>query len=1781
MIGLQCSVFVTSVLLVTVLTDAVGGQHVRERSRIPHRGLPQKHLLPCEQGSCYPATGDLLIGRESKLTASSTCGMRGPERFCIVSHLKERKKCFYCNGDIPKQQHRVENIVHKYVPGTNQESWWQSENGVENVTLRLDLEAEFHFTHIIIKFHTFRPAAMLIERSYDFGKTWQVYKYFAHNCAQSFPGVPTTPPRKLTDVVCDSRYSTVDPSTDGEIIFRVLSPNVQIDNPYSKEVQNLLKMTNLRINFTRLHTLGDDLLDNRAEIREKYYYAIKDMVVRGSCSCYGHASRCLPLPGIPQRQDMVHGRCECTHNTKGLNCEMCEDFYSDLPWKPAVGKQTNACKKCNCNGHSNTCHFDPALYERSGRISGGVCDDCRHNTRGQNCEQCMEFFYHDLARDISDPEACQPCDCDLTGSLDDGICDSLSDTLSGEESGRCHCKLNVEGRRCDRCKTGFWNFTSENPEGCQACTCNTLGTIGNLGCDVDDGRCTCKSWVTGRDCDQCFPEFWGLSEDTDGCKPCGCDLGGAYDNSCDVVTGQCRCRPHVDGRACDRPEQNHYTVSLDFLVYEGEGGLSNRSQVVVREAYRDGRPPTWTGEGFMRAFEGSSLEFVIDDVRKSMEYDVIVRYEPELPGLLEEADVSIRREEEVDPEGPCADWEPGYDELTVRIPANSRSAVAVPSVCLEEGKKYVVVLQFKKSFDRTSGPAASILVDSIVLMPRLADIPFFKGSKPAEMRREEFERHRCDEVYHNVVSTGGSNSVDICAKYRKSIGYYVFDGAYSCECNPTGSHSLLCQQYGGSCPCKANVVGRRCDQCAPGTYGFGPGGCVPCGCDSVGSEDNFCDAKTGRCKCRPNTYGRTCGECEPGFWNFPRCQRCECHGHAETCDSVTGACQGCRDFTTGHHCDRCAETFYGDPRIGVDIPCRSCPCPGTIDSGHSYAESCSLDPVTQDVVCECHAGYAGSRCEICADNYFGNPDVQTGSCVPCDCSNNTDPRRSGNCNPHTGRCLQCLYNTDGPNCQICKAGFYGDAFEQDCRECNCDVLGTDQRAGPCVHRTGQCPCLPNVVGQRCDACAENHWRIASGEGCDPCDCDGIGSVSDRCNEYDGTCECKPGFGGRRCNQCQANYWGNPNLECRPCECDVTGSSTEQCDRETGACVCHDGIGGDKCDHCDRGYVGFAPNCSPCGECFENWDEILVGLANQTRDLVDSASRIQDVGTTGAYGQEFEDMEEALNQVEGLVGNTSVKNEDLQGLLDIARELNDTLLFAVPALDELDEFQEAIGRRISLGDVALQNMRNRTSSLIQAAFELQGNATALQEADLYGALNVTHQMAEQSRLAEALAESSTSVLADADRYHKNTENFLTKSSTSFIDMFNENEDSLEKLDNKLTQFNELIPGMNLDICGKRVEECDELCGGAGCGFCGGHSCDAGAVTDSERALDLAKQRSLGLKKHKDEGEQLLRRMLRTKDNARLARSDAESAFQVAFNVYNRSNKVSKDISNLEEKISGVLNEDQPTPSMVRELALSVLKKNIILNPEEIRDLANSIKSIVGSLTDSDQILDDTEEDLQTAEVLLEDAESAKNLAEAQSVLVGNVVVLLSEAEVAAGSVESAIENIELDISASREDLSEIFSAVEATGEIADNSTAGIAELESRLTELQTQVVKNDFILTQEIESEVKSTAEEAEATKSKSEKLAADFVGASDSLGSNAEKNSGKILRAKMLLQRASELAADTATKFKDINGMEGAYAENEKTLEDLVAEVESLTQQMEQHFIEIQQKSQTYNRCLT
>ena len=78
---------------------------------------------------------------------------------------------------------------------------------------------------------------------------------------------------------------------------------------------------------------------------------------------------------------------------RGNNCERCKDFYQDVPWRPATGKMKNECKKCNCNEHTDKCHYDSRVFAASGQTSGGVCEDCKHNTEGKNCDMCIAGYY--------------------------------------------------------------------------------------------------------------------------------------------------------------------------------------------------------------------------------------------------------------------------------------------------------------------------------------------------------------------------------------------------------------------------------------------------------------------------------------------------------------------------------------------------------------------------------------------------------------------------------------------------------------------------------------------------------------------------------------------------------------------------------------------------------------------------------------------------------------------------------------------------------------------------------------------------------------------------------------------------------------------------------------------------------------------------------------------------------------------------------------------------------------------------------------------------------------------------------------------------------------------------------------------------------------------------------------------------------------------------------------------------------------------------------------------
>ncbi|XP_053552823.1 laminin subunit beta-4-like [Bombina bombina] len=1152
----------------------------------------------CESGSCHPTIGDLLLGRSNQLTASSTCGLDEPQKYCIISYLEDDQKCFACDSRYPyddytqPDSHLVENIITSFEPDWRRK-WWQSENGVDYVSIKLDLETLFQFSHLVITFKTFRPAAMLVERSRDFGKTWKVFKYFAQNCASAFPDIKSGPASDVGDIVCDSKYSDIEPSTEGEVVLKALDPSFVIEDPYDPYIQDLITITNLRINFTKLHTLGDTMNKWQSEPQEKYYYAIYEMVLRGNCFCNGHASQCLPVDMTNDaltEPGMVHGRCICQHNTDGLNCEKCKEFYNDAPWKPAVGSEENACRKCNCNNHSDKCHFDMEVFLVNDEESGGVCEDCQHSTMGNQCELCKPYFYHDPLRDISDPLTCIPCDCDPDGTQNNGLCDSNNDRRLGTIAGACLCKKNVEGLRCDQCKPGYYGLTANDLWGCQYCNCNPIGSLPNSVCDPVIGKCYCQNFTTGRYCEECQPGYWGLGNSLYPCSSCNCDIGGARSHLCSLAHGQCDCLPNIIGRQCNQAAPGHFFIPLDYYIYEAENaqplstsqpfvspsplpkckdyflqqgidfrfengriilkkmrkrsvrekhilrekrqtqeiipfGKNSVVELVLRQPTPD-VPVTWTGPGFARVLNGAGLRFTVDNIPFPMDFVLAIRYEPEtledwsakIVINLPEGEVSKR----------CKNKMLRNDSYSLHLNATSRLALLNTSICLDPDTNYLIDVYFTQLSNLDSRDKLYILIDSLGLIPKLASVKNLCNQQEVE----EFQHYNCIEIASEV---GIEILPDVCERLIVSMSARMHNGAVKCTCNVDGSLSTNCTKFGGRCECKPNVVGRCCDKCVVGSYGFSPNGCKACDCNCQGAMSNLCDQVTGQCACRSDIQGRRCDSCTPGFYGFPKCKPCQCNGNSKRCDPVTGACLECSGFTNGTNCERCIDNYYGNPVSGQ--PCKPCMCPDSPTSNQYFAHSCHQDPDSLEVVCDCLEGYTGSNCKECPAGFYGDLENGEEKCVPCQCNNNIDPTDPESCDKVTGECLKCLHNTYGANCESCLPDYFGSALLQNCQKCVCNPMGTHvncsiyEEVGECVcdKTTGQCPCLPNVIGTSCDKCAPGYWAFASGKGCQPCDCNLNNSYGNQCNQFTGQCLCKPQYNGRTCDQCNENYYGDAKI----------------------------------------------------------------------------------------------------------------------------------------------------------------------------------------------------------------------------------------------------------------------------------------------------------------------------------------------------------------------------------------------------------------------------------------------------------------------------------------------------------------------------------------------------------------------------------------------------------------------------------------------------------------------------
>ncbi|VVC25129.1 Hypothetical protein CINCED_3A009745 [Cinara cedri] len=428
------------------------------------------------------------------------------------------------------------------------------------------------------------------------------------------------------------------------------------------------------------------------------------------------------------------------------------------------------------------------------------------------------------------------------------------------------------------------------------------------------------------------------------------------------------------------------------------------------------------------------------------------------------------------------------------------------------------------------------------------------------------------------------------------------------------------------------------------------------------------------CTCPEGYIGQFCESCAPGSRHesssggpFSPCIPCNCHGHASICDAESGRCI-CQHNTAGENCDRCAKGYYGNALQGTALDCKLCPCPNQ--------GSCVLIGEDTVICLECPKGYGGPKCDICSDGYFGDPTGKYGPtsiCKPCDCTSNVDPNAIGNCNRTTGECLKCIYNTGGFQCDQCLPGYFGDALNPekgDCKPCDCYHLGTTETSlGPlaCDQITGQCQCKPFITGVNCDQCEVGYFNIASGDGCQSCDCDVVGSVNNTCNTNTGQCVCRPGITGKKCDACEPFHYGFSVEGCKPCACDSVGSVSLQCDA-SGQCPCLENVEGRRCDQCKENKYDRQRGCIDCPACYNlvqdavtTHRENLRKLEKVLKDINNNPTVINDED----FEQKLKEVQVSVNELENNaklttgVSNTPTSDK-LQSLQSQIKEIQELM-----------------------------------------------------------------------------------------------------------------------------------------------------------------------------------------------------------------------------------------------------------------------------------------------------------------------------------------------------------------------------------------------------------------------------------------------------------------------------------------------------------------------------------------
>ena len=383
-----------------------------------------------------------------------------------------------------------------------------------------------------------------------------------------------------------------------------------------------------------------------------------------------------------------------------------------------------------------------------------------------------------------------------------------------------------------------------------------------------------------------------------------------------------------------------------------------------------------------------------------------------------------------------------------------------------------------------------------------------------------------------------------------------------CDCDSDGTREPICDTYTGTCLCKENVYGPRCDRCVDGTFALSsdnPNGCIDCYCFGSTTECRsglfnygfiytMSDWSLTRSNISFNQHDERLtmfmnydnNDPSPIYWSAPRLylgNKILAYGGNLTFQlSYTSPTTNYnqiihkhplvifrgRDLTIVYYYSRPLDANQHDKDISI-----------TLKEVNFRFQTHSTTAVTRDTFLQTLSNL--SSLHILAWPYSSDSTTSSISNIQ----------------------LQLADLTSVNN-----------------------IL--TQR--PLALNIEVCSCPANYAGTSCETCAQGYFKQYSGTNgahsytCVPCQCYG---QSDTCDVETGHClACQNHTIGIYCEKCKEGYHGDPtkNIPCRICSCPLSiesnnFASTCEMNRTTGEtikCYCQQGYYGDRCQSCYPG-----------------------------------------------------------------------------------------------------------------------------------------------------------------------------------------------------------------------------------------------------------------------------------------------------------------------------------------------------------------------------------------------------------------------------------------------------------------------------------------------------------------------------------------------------------------------------------------------------------------------------------